>query len=42
MTVKCVSELHAVSLQVAFQGNDDVCYLPEFRAMTETASNPLL
>ena len=42
-TVKYVSELHAVSSQIAFLGIDDFpCYLIEFWAKTEMAFNPLL
>ena len=41
-TAERMSELHAMSSQASFQRNDIVLrYLPELRAKTETASNPL-
>ena len=41
VTGKCVSELQALSRQVAFQGNDmSLSYLPEFVAKTESERNP--
>ena len=41
-TAKRVSELHALSRRVAFQGKDlSLSYLPEFVAKTESERNPL-
>ena len=41
-TAKRVSELHALSRRVAFQGKDlSLSYLPEFVAKTECERNPL-
>ena len=41
-TAKRVSELHALSRRVAFQGKDlSLSYLPEFVAKTESEHNPL-
>ena len=41
-TARRVGELQAVSLEVSFSGSDAyLFYLPEFRAKTESAVNPL-